>query len=86
MTNGTRPGHDFASIKMAAPRDTAADCRRRCCEDPRCATWVYVPDGLFPSRPPGTFCWLKATPLALKGSTCENGKPGCVSGVVKRAV
>ena len=50
------------------------------------ATWVYVPDGLYPSRPAGTFCWLKARPLELKGSTCDNGKAGCVSGVVNRTM
>jgi hypothetical protein len=48
-------------------------------------TRVYVPAGLYPSRPPGTFCWLKAAKIDLKGSSCDNGKPGCVSGVVSRA-
>ena len=84
MTNGTRPGHDYASLKMDAPNDTAGACRKLCCDDPRCATWVYVPDGLYPSRPAGTFCWLKAMPLALKSATCDSDKPGCVSGVVNR--
>jgi diketogulonate reductase-like aldo/keto reductase len=46
---------------------------------------VYVPDGLYPNRPSGTFCWLKAAAIALKGNTCDNGKPGCVSGVVNRS-
>jgi len=44
--------------------------------------WVYVPSGLYPNRPPGTFCWLKAAAIPLRGSTCDNGKAGCVSGVV----
>ena len=43
---------------------------------------VYVPAGLYPSRPPGTFCWFKANEISLKGVTCDNGKAGCVSGVV----
>ena len=30
------------------------------------------------------FCWLKAKAIVLKGSTCDNGHPGCVSGVVNR--
>ena len=85
FTNGTRPGKDYASLRMRRPRDTAADCEALCCGDPRCATWVYVPDGLYPNRPAGTFCWLKASAIALKGTTCDNGKPGCVSGVVVRS-
>lgn len=84
VTNGTRPGQDYASIKMEAPADSASDCEALCCADLRCATWVFVPDGLYPSRPAGTFCWLKAVPIDLKGDTCDNGKPGCVSGVVNR--
>ena len=35
-------------------------------------------------RRPGTFCWLKAAPIALNDSTCDNGRRGCVSGVVDR--
>ena len=84
VTNGTRPGQDYASVKMAAPADTALDCQCTCCDDPRCLTWVYVPSGLYPDRPAGTFCWLKSATIDLKGSTCDNGKPGCMSGVVNR--
>lgn len=43
---------------------------------------MQVPSGLYPNRPPGTFCWLKAAAIPLRGSTCDNGKFGCVSGVV----
>jgi len=89
FTNGTRPGSDFATVKMAGPAPTAKDCQALCCKNgtsngagPKCVTWVFVPAGLYPKRPPGTFCWFKAVPLTLKGSTCDNGKPGCVSGVV----
>ena len=84
MTPGTRPGQDYASINMTSAEPSPGACRTICCSDPRCQTWVYVPAGLYPNRPPGTFCWLKAVPLDLKGSTCDNGKPGCISGVVNR--
>lgn len=84
LTPGTRPGQDYASVKMSGAAPTARECQAMCCHDPKCATWVYVPAGLYPKRPPGTFCWLKAAPISLKGSTCDNGRPGCVSGVVNR--
>jgi hypothetical protein len=87
MTNGTRPGQDYASVKMNTTTGmTAHDCLTICCNDGKCETWVFVPDGLYPKRPAGTFCWLKAAPIALKGNTCDNGKPGCVSGVVNRTI
>ena len=70
---------------MAVPRDSAHDCQQLCCDDPPCVTWVFVPAGLYPDRPPGTFCWLKASVIALKGSTCDNGRKGCVSGIVNRS-
>ena len=84
LTPGTRPGQDYASVKMSGAAPTAREYQAMCCHDPKCATWVYVPAGLYPKRPPGTFCWLKAAPISLKGSTCDNGRPGCVSGVVNR--
>ena len=84
FTPGTRPGQDFASVKMNGTEPTAWECQAMCCAEPKCVTWVYVPSGLYPKRPPGTFCWFKAAPISLKGATCDNGKPGCVSGVVNR--
>ena len=87
VTNGTRPGQDYASIKMNSTSGTTATaCQAICCSDAKCATWVYVPDGLYPDRPAGIFCWLKAAAIPLKGSTCDNGKPGCVSGGVNRSL
>eukprot|EP00912_Choanoflagellata_sp_UC4_P000784 UC4_evm1s493 len=59
-----------------------ADCQAICCANERCVTWVFVPSGLYPNRPQGNFCWLKAAFIPLKGSTCDNGKPGCISGVL----
>eukprot|EP00750_Incisomonas_marina_P028220 INCI6538.2.p1 GENE.INCI6538.2~~INCI6538.2.p1 ORF type:complete len:523 (-),score=64.15 INCI6538.2:114-1682(-) len=84
LTNGTRPGQDYASIKMNSTSATSEDCQALCCADEKCQTFVYVPDGLYPNRPQGTFCWLKAAAIPLQGDTCDNGKPGCVSGVVER--
>lgn len=69
LTNGTRPGQDYASIKMNATAATAADCQALCCADEKCQTFVYVPDGLYPNRPQGTFCWLKASAIPLQGDT-----------------
>ena len=84
-TAGTRPGQDYASIQMNAETGLAPrDCEAICCADGKCKTWVFVPDGLYPSRPAGTFCWLKAAAIPLDAPTCDNGKPGCVSGVVNR--
>ena len=84
-TAGTRPGQDYASVKMDAATGLAPrDCEAICCADAACKTWVFVPDGLYPSRPAGTFCWLKAAAIPLSAPTCDNGKPGCVSGVVNR--
>eukprot|EP00729_Bicosta_minor_P004060 gene4060-9990_t len=65
FTNGTRPGQDYASIKMNATTGTTAeDCQNICCTDQKCRTW--------------------AAPIHLKGKTCDNGKIGCVSGVVNK--
>ena len=36
LTNGTRPGDDYASLKMQPPADAATDCRDICCKDPKC--------------------------------------------------
>jgi len=85
ITNGTRPGQDYASIKMNSTSASAIQCQAICCEDPKCHTWVYVPDGLYPNRPPGTFCWLKAANIPLQGERCDNGKLGCVSGTMERS-
>ena len=74
--------HRNTPLPRSTGGDTPLDCQAVCCNDPKCATWVYVPAGLYPSRPPGTFCWLKAAAIPLRGSTCDNGKAGCVSGVV----
>lgn len=86
VTNGTRPGHNFAVVHLNESTGLApTDCQRLCCAEPRCKTWVHVPDGLFPSRPPGNTCWLKNASIALNGTACENGKPGCTSGTVNRS-
>jgi len=69
ITSGTRPGQDYASIKMNSSTPTAEECQEICCNDERCETFVFVPDGLYPQRPPGTFCWLKEAAIPLKGDT-----------------
>ena len=71
------------SSSVALSRDIRRIVGRAC----RCATWVYVSAAAtktYPKRPAGAYCWLKATPIALKGATCDNGHPGCVSGIVNR--
>lgn len=86
ITNGTRPGADYASIKMAH-NGSAEACQNICCGDDKCKTWVYVSAAAtktYPKRPQGAYCWLKAKPIALKGTMCDNGHPGCVSGIVNR--
>ena len=50
--SSTFPGQDYASIKMNATTGTTAeDCQNICCTDQKCRTWVYVPAGLYSSRP-----------------------------------
>lgn len=40
VTNGTRPGQDYASIKMnTSTGETPIACQALCCNDPNCATW-----------------------------------------------
>jgi hypothetical protein len=36
ITNGTRPGADYASVKMNGTKPSAAGCQRICCEDQGC--------------------------------------------------
>ena len=112
ISNGTRPGADYASIKMNGTSPSAAGCREICCKDEKCVTWVFVSAAATktypkrartPASPPSVqcllgltavlrlvpgpqeaYCWLKAKPIALKGTACDNGHPGCLSGVVNR--
>ena len=87
LTNGTRPGADYASIKMNATSPTAMGCQQICCADRKCVTWVFVSANAtrsYPSRTQGAHCWLKAVRIKLKGTACDNGHSGCISGVVNR--
>ena len=87
ITNGTRPGADYASVKMNPKNASAVACQHICCADHKCKTWVYVSAEAtksYPKRPQGAYCWLKAKPIALKGTACDNGHPGCISGIVNR--
>ena len=70
LTNGTRPGADYASIKMNATSPSALGCQQICCADRKCVTWVFVSANAtrsYPSRPQGAHCWLKAVRIKLKG-------------------
>lgn len=76
-----------AVMMMHAPRDTAAHCQELCCSERQCLAWELVPDGTYPrsERPAGTFCFLKNAAARSQGSTCENGKPGCIAGTLTHA-
>jgi hypothetical protein len=64
-----RPGSDYFSYTMRAPRDSL--CAWRCMQDARCRAWTYVRPGV---QGPRARCWLKnAVPAPVRNNCCVSG-------------
>lgn len=64
-----RPGSDYFSFILRAPRDSM--CAWRCMQDSRCRAWTYVRPGI---QGPRARCWLKnAVPAPVRNTCCVSG-------------
>jgi hypothetical protein len=67
--NVERPGSDYRSFDLAAPRPE--ECRDTCMVEPRCFAFTYVNPGV---QGPNARCWLKnAIPTATPNACCVSG-------------